>query len=222
MHNAGITRDKLLANTDADRWASVLDVNLGSILRMNEAFLGPDGLRDGGHVVLVSSIAGIAGNRGQTNYAASKAGVIGLVDALRDRRGAAPTRHHGQRGGARVHRDRDDRHGSRFATRELGRRLNSLSQGGLPVDVAETIAYFASDAQSGGDRQRRARLRPEPARGLRWRSRPCSGMPSTAPLLVRAALTATRPARGRRARPHPASSRTCASTATRLAAYQRL
>ena len=74
VHNAGITRDKLLANTDADRWASVLDVNLGSILRMNEAFLGKDGLRQGGHVVLVSSIAGIAGNRGQTNYAASKAG----------------------------------------------------------------------------------------------------------------------------------------------------
>ena len=83
VHNAGITRDKLLANMDEARWASVLDVNLGSILRMNEALLA-DGRRpaDGGHVVLVSSIAGIAGNRGQTNYGASKAGVIGLVDAL--------------------------------------------------------------------------------------------------------------------------------------------
>ena len=147
VHNAGITRDKLLANTDADRWATVLDVNLGSILRMNEAFLGKDGLRDGGHVVLVSSIAGIAGNRGQSNYAASKAGVIGLVDAYADDKGL-------RRRGITVNAvapgfiETEMTARIPFATRELGRRLNSLSQGGLPVDVAETIAYFASDAQA--------------------------------------------------------------------------
>ena len=147
VHNAGITRDKLLANTDADRWASVVDVNLGSILRMNEAFLGTDGMRDGGHVVLVSSIAGIAGNRGQSNYAASKAGVIGLVDAYSSDKGL-------RRRGITVNAvapgfiETEMTARIPFATRELGRRLNSLSQGGLPVDVAETIAYFASDAQS--------------------------------------------------------------------------
>ena len=147
VHNAGITRDKLLANTDADRWASVIDVNLGSILRMNEAFLGKDGLRQGGHVVLVSSIAGIAGNRGQSNYAASKAGVIGLVDAYAADKAL-------QRRGITVNAvapgfiETEMTARIPFATRELGRRLNSLSQGGLPVDVAETIAYFASDAQS--------------------------------------------------------------------------
>jgi len=147
VHNAGITRDKLLANTDADRWASVIDVNLGSILRMNEAFLGKDGLRQGGHVVLVSSIAGIAGNRGQSNYAASKAGVIGLVDAYAADKAL-------QRRGITVNAvapgfiETEMTARVPFATRELGRRLNSLSQGGLPVDVAETIAYFASDAQS--------------------------------------------------------------------------
>ncbi len=147
VHNAGITRDKLLANTDADRWASVVDVNLGSILRMNEAFLGKDGMREGGHVVLVSSIAGIAGNRGQSNYAASKAGVIGLVDAYASDKGL-------RRRGITVNAvapgfiETEMTARIPFATRELGRRLNSLSQGGLPVDVAETIAYFASDAQS--------------------------------------------------------------------------
>ena len=108
VHNAGITRDKLLANMDESRWASVLDVNLGSILRMNEVLLADGGVRDGGHVVLVSSIAGIAGNRGQTNYAASKAGVIGLVDALGGDRDARRAGHHRQRRGAGLHRDRDD------------------------------------------------------------------------------------------------------------------
>ncbi len=147
VHNAGITRDKLLANTDSDRWASVIDVNLGSILRMNESFLGKDGLRQGGHVVLVSSIAGIAGNRGQSNYAASKAGVIGLVDAYAADKAL-------RRRGITVNAvapgfiETEMTARVPFATRELGRRLNSLSQGGLPVDVAETIAYFASDAQS--------------------------------------------------------------------------
>ena len=72
VHNAGITRDKLLANTDAERWASVVDVNLNSILAMNEALV--PAINEGGHIVNVSSIAGIAGNRGQTNYAAAKAG----------------------------------------------------------------------------------------------------------------------------------------------------
>ncbi|HET8766256.1 MAG TPA: 3-oxoacyl-ACP reductase [Pedococcus sp.] len=148
VHNAGITRDKLLANMDESRWASVLDVNLGSILRMNEVLLGDDGVRDGGHVVLVSSIAGIAGNRGQTNYAASKAGVIGLVDAL-----AADD---GLRGrGITVNAvapgfiETEMTAKVPFATREVGRLLNSLSQGGLPVDVAETIAWFSQDANAG-------------------------------------------------------------------------
>jgi len=147
VHNAGITRDKLLANMDADRWGSVLEVNLLSILRMNEALLAKDGLRDGGRMVLVSSIAGIAGNRGQTNYAASKAGVIGLVDGYAADDGL-------RKRGITVNAvapgfiETEMTAKVPLATREVGRRLNSLSQGGLPIDVAETIAYFGADAQA--------------------------------------------------------------------------
>ena len=148
VHNAGITRDKLLANMDESRWASVVDVNLGSVIRMNEAILAPDGLAYGGHVVCVSSIAGIAGNRGQTNYAASKAGIVGLVQAL----GAAPE--------LRARRVTVNAVAPGFietemtakipiATREVGRRLSSLQQGGLPVDVAETVAWLSQDANAG-------------------------------------------------------------------------
>ncbi|WP_270888123.1 3-oxoacyl-ACP reductase [Pedococcus sp. 5OH_020] len=148
VHNAGITRDRLLANLDDSRWRSVLEVNLGSILRMNEVLLGDDGIRDGGHLVLVSSIAGIAGNRGQVNYAASKAGVIGVVDALSvDERLRAR--------GITVNAvapgfiETEMTAKVPFATREAGRLLNSLNQGGLPVDVAETIAWLSQDANAG-------------------------------------------------------------------------
>ncbi len=147
VHNAGITRDKLLANTDADRWRSVIDVNLGSVLRMNETLLGPDGVRDGGRVVCLSSVSGIAGNRGQSNYAASKAGLAGLVRALGEDEGL---RGRGVTANAVAPGFIETEMTARIplATREVGRRLNSLSQGGLPVDVAETIGWLAWGASA--------------------------------------------------------------------------
>ncbi|MEO3935132.1 3-oxoacyl-ACP reductase [Dermatophilaceae bacterium Soc4.6] len=148
VHNAGITRDRLLANTDAARWHSVLDVNLLSVLRMDEALLAPGALDDGGHVVVLSSMSGIAGNRGQSNYAASKAGLIGMVEALgRD----TDLRERGITVNAVAPGFIETEMTSKipFATREMGRRINSLAQGGLPVDVAETIAWFSQDANAG-------------------------------------------------------------------------
>ncbi len=140
VHNAGITRDKLLVNMDESRWGSVLAVNLRSILRMNDAILASGGMPDGGRIICVASIAGIAGNRGQTNYAASKAGVIGIVDALSAQLASRGITVNAVAPGfietemtARVP----------FATREIGRRMNSLQQGGTPRDVAETIAWLA-------------------------------------------------------------------------------
>ncbi|PRY56675.1 3-oxoacyl-[acyl-carrier protein] reductase [Knoellia remsis] len=146
VHNAGITRDKLLANTEADRWDSVLQVNLLSILRMNEALV--PAINAGGHIVNVSSIAGIAGNRGQTNYAASKAGVIGMTQSLAADKTILKK-------GVTVNAvapgfiETEMTAKVPFATREVGRLMNSLSQGGLPVDVAETIGYFSWDANRG-------------------------------------------------------------------------
>ncbi|MFP5019365.1 3-oxoacyl-ACP reductase [Pseudonocardia phyllosphaerae] len=147
VHNAGITRDKLLANMTPDRWNSVLAVNLGAQLTINEALLAEGSpLRDGGRVVCVSSQSGIAGNRGQTNYAASKAGVIGMVHALAPRfaeRGATIN------AVAPGFIETEMTAKMPLATREGGRRVNSLKQGGLPVDVAEAIGWFGR-AESGG------------------------------------------------------------------------
>lgn len=146
VHNAGITRDKTLVRMDADRWSSVLDVNLTATERLTEAVLADGLLREGGAIVATSSINGIAGNRGQTNYAASKAGVIGLVDAL-----AASLRDSGRRINAVAPGFIETRLTARMPafTREVARRLNSLGQGGQPIDVAETVAWLAAPATAG-------------------------------------------------------------------------
>lgn len=140
VHNAGITRDKKLANMAEDRWQSVISVNLTAPERITRELLDQGVVNDGGSIVGVASIAGIAGNVGQTNYAASKAGVIGLVDSLKDELDKGITVNAVAPGFIVTQMTA----AVPFATREVGQRLNAMSQGGLPVDVAETVAWFAS------------------------------------------------------------------------------
>jgi 3-oxoacyl-[acyl-carrier protein] reductase len=145
VNNAGITRDKLLANMDEARWDSVVAVNLLAPLRLTEGLVGNGTIGEGGRVVGLSSMAGIAGNRGQTNYAATKAGMIGLTDALSSAYTDAAITVNAVAPGFIETKMTE---AIPLATREVGRRLNSLYQGGQPVDVAETIAYFASPASN--------------------------------------------------------------------------
>lgn len=144
VHNAGITRDRRLANMPAERWAQVIEVNLDSVLRTTDELLASGALNRGGRIVATASIAGIAGNDGQTNYAASKAGVIGLVRSLGPRAAAE----HGVTVNAVAPGFIETRMTAAvpFLIREAGRRMNSLSQGGLPADVAEAVAWFAQPA----------------------------------------------------------------------------
>jgi 3-oxoacyl-[acyl-carrier protein] reductase len=146
VHNAGVTRDKTLGRMGEDQWDSVLAVNLTSQERLTAAILEPDLMRRGGRIVCISSVSGIAGNRGQANYATSKAGVIGLVEAL------APELHRRQGSiNAIAPGFIETRMTAAMpvATREAGRRMNSLSQGGQPVDVAETVAWLAAPGSGG-------------------------------------------------------------------------
>ena len=140
VHNAGITRDKKLANMDENRWSSVIAVNLTAPERITRELLDQGLVNAGGSIVGVASIAGIAGNVGQTNYAASKAGVIGLVDSLAGELKDGITINAVAPGFIETKMTA----AVPFATREVGRRLNAMSQGGLPVDVAETIAWYLS------------------------------------------------------------------------------
>ncbi|MCA4131483.1 3-oxoacyl-ACP reductase [Arthrobacter sp. M4] len=146
VHNAGITRDKLLANMDGAKWDSVIAVNISAQLAINEVLLQSDHFRESPRIVSVASTSGIAGNRGQTNYSASKAGVMGMV------RASAPQL---QKIGGGINAvapgfiETDMTARIPFATREMARRLNSLQQGGQPVDVAEAISFLASNAAAG-------------------------------------------------------------------------
>ncbi|MGW3865342.1 3-oxoacyl-ACP reductase [Streptomyces sp. NPDC005047] len=144
VHNAGITRDRRLANMPADRWSSVLDVNLASVLRTTDALLAAGAVNRGGRIVATASIAGLAGNAGQTNYGASKAGIAGLVRSLAPRALAG----HGVTVNAVAPGFIETRMTAAVPLfiREAGRRMNSLAQGGLPVDVAETTAWLAHPA----------------------------------------------------------------------------
>jgi 3-oxoacyl-[acyl-carrier protein] reductase len=146
VHNAGITRDKTLGRMDESMWDSVLAVNLSSQEHVNEVLLNDDVLRPGGRLVFVSSVSGIAGNRGQTNYATSKAGAIGEVEALAPVVAKRPATANAVAPGFI---ETQMTAAMPLATREAGRRMNSLTQGGLPVDVAETIAWLASPASAG-------------------------------------------------------------------------
>ncbi len=146
VHNAGVTRDKTLANMTPQQWNLVMNINLSSEERINDALLANDVINTNGRVVCVSSISGIAGNMGQSNYGMSKAGVIGMVQSMsavfREKNitinAVAPGFIETQMTAAIP-----------FAIREAGRRMNSMSQGGLPVDVAEAISWYASPASAG-------------------------------------------------------------------------
>lgn len=146
VHNAGVTRDKTLANMPEHWWDMTLDINLGAAQRINRALLEGDAINPGGRIIGVSSMNGIAGQRGQTNYATSKAGVIGYVEYMAEElaerditvNAVAPGFIETQMTAAIP-----------VLTREVGRRLNSLSQGGQPEDVAEAIAFFANPASNG-------------------------------------------------------------------------
>lgn len=146
VHNAGITRDKRLRNMSADRWRQVLEVNLAAPLRITTELVADGVLAHGSRVVGVSSVAGLAGNTGQTNYATSKAGVAGLVDRLSaDLAGRGITVNAVAPGFIETQMTA----AVPVGVRQAGRRLSSLNQGGLPVDVAETIGWLLWPASTG-------------------------------------------------------------------------
>lgn len=144
--NAGVTKDTLLMRMSEDDFDSVVSTNLGGAFRVVKR--SSKGMLKArfGRVILISSVVGLYGSAGQVNYAASKSGLVGFARSL--------TRELGGRGitanvVAPGFIETDMTAKIPPLTRQVARRLSSLQQGGLPVDVAETVAFLSSDAAAG-------------------------------------------------------------------------
>lgn len=146
VHNAGVTRDRTLGRMSEAEWDTVLGINLIAQQRITGTLVDSGTLRAGGRVVALSSMAGIAGGAGQTNYAASKAGVIGLVRSQAAQLADRPVTVNAVAPGFI---ETEMTAAMPALVRAAGRRMNSMSQGGLPVDVAETVAWLAAPASAG-------------------------------------------------------------------------
>jgi 3-oxoacyl-[acyl-carrier protein] reductase len=144
VHNAGVTRDKTLARMSLDLWNQVLDVNLGAVVAITAAV--EPLLRDNGRIVCLSSVSGLAGNVGQSAYAASKAGIVAFVATMAGRLASR---------GITVNAVAPGFIETRMtaampvAIREVARRLSALGQGGQPEDVAQAIVFLASPGAQG-------------------------------------------------------------------------
>ena len=144
VHNAGITRDKMLRNMAPHLWDMVLDVNLGAIVRCNEQLLADDAFGEGARIVCISSIGGIAGNAGQTNYAATKSAVIGYVDALSKELSGKGIAVNAIAPGIVLWPDDDTEFND--ALREKIAARNALKRIGTPQDIAKTAAFLINHA----------------------------------------------------------------------------
>jgi 3-oxoacyl-[acyl-carrier protein] reductase len=145
VNNAGVTRDGLLARMSDEDWRVVLDTNLGGTFNTCRAASRGMMKRRGGVIVNVSSIVGVHGNPGQTNYSASKAGIIGFTKALARELGSRGVRANVVAPG----------YISTRLTNELPEELQQsmlastpLGRFGDPEDVAGAVRFLSSDASS--------------------------------------------------------------------------
>jgi 3-oxoacyl-[acyl-carrier protein] reductase len=143
VNNAGITRDNLLMRMKDEEWTSILDTNLTSVFRLSRAVLRPMMKARFGRIISIASVVGVSGNAGQTNYAATKAGMIGFSKSLAQEVGSR---------GITVNCvapgfiDTDMTKALPDAARSKLLERIPLAKLGTPEDIAHAVAYLASDA----------------------------------------------------------------------------
>jgi 3-oxoacyl-[acyl-carrier protein] reductase len=145
VNNAGLTRDGLLARMSDDDWRTVIDTNLASVFYTCRAVTRPMMKKRAGAIVNISSIVGVHGNWGQTNYAASKAGIIGFTKSLARELGSRNIRANVVAPGYVRTQLTDvlpeDATGAMLENTPLGRL-------GDPEDIAGAVRFLCSDAAS--------------------------------------------------------------------------
>jgi len=145
VNNAGITRDTLLMRMTEDQWDTVISVNLKSVFNLTKAVLNIMLKQKSGSIVNMSSVVGVSGNAGQSNYSASKAGILGFTKSVAKEVGSRNIRCNAIAPG--------------FIITEMTEKLPEdvktewankipLRRGGTPEDVANTALYLASDLSS--------------------------------------------------------------------------
>ncbi|HUX97650.1 MAG TPA: 3-oxoacyl-[acyl-carrier-protein] reductase [Bacteroidales bacterium] len=145
VNNAGITRDTLLMRMTEDQWDTVIAVNLKSVFNLTKAVLNTMLKQKGGSIINMSSVVGVSGNAGQSNYSASKAGILGFTKSVAKEVGSRNIRCNAIAPG--------------FIITEMTEKLPEdvktewankipLRRGGTPEDVANTAVYLASELSS--------------------------------------------------------------------------
>lgn len=145
VNNAGLTRDGLLARMSDDDWRSVIETNLSSVFYTCRAVTRPMMKKRAGAIVNVSSIVGVHGNWGQTNYAASKAGIIGFTKSLARELGSRNVRANVVAPGYITTRLTDVLPDE--ATNAMI-QATPLGRPGVPEDVAGAVRFLCSDEAS--------------------------------------------------------------------------
>jgi len=145
VNNAGITRDTLLMRMTEEQWDLVLTVNLKSVFNMTKAVQGIMLKQRSGSIINMSSVVGVSGNAGQSNYSASKAGIIGFTKSIAKELGSRNIRCNAIAPGfiiTEMTAKLDEK------VREEWVKTIPMKRGGTPEDVANTTLFLASDLSS--------------------------------------------------------------------------
>jgi 3-oxoacyl-[acyl-carrier protein] reductase len=145
VNNAGITRDTLLMRMTEDQWDAVIAVNLKSVFNLTKAVLQPMLKQKSGSIINMSSVVGVSGNAGQSNYSASKAGIIGFTKSIAKEVGSRNIRVNAIAPGFII-TEMTDKLPEDVKTEWISKI--PLKRGGTPADVANTALYLACELSS--------------------------------------------------------------------------
>ncbi|MBA3648638.1 MAG: 3-oxoacyl-[acyl-carrier-protein] reductase [Chitinophagales bacterium] len=145
VNNAGITRDNLILRMSEQQWDEVMDTNLKSIFNISKNVSKPMMKQRNGSIINMSSIVGITGNAGQTNYSASKAGIIGFTKSLAKELGSRNIRCNAIAPG---YIETDMTHAISDEVKEQFKKNIPLGRQGTPEEVAKVCLFLASDLSS--------------------------------------------------------------------------
>jgi 3-oxoacyl-[acyl-carrier protein] reductase len=145
VNNAGITKDTLLMRMTEEQWDAVIAVNLKSVFNLTKAVLMPMLKLKSGSIINMSSVVGVSGNAGQSNYSASKAGILGFTKSVSKEVGSRNIRVNAIAPGFIITEMTD-----KLPEDVKSEWINKipLRRGGTPDDVANTALYLASDLSS--------------------------------------------------------------------------